>query len=145
MSRISSERSSTLIPSVRFEPASSLMIFSSAPIWLGEGSLSKMTTSALLLLATRAISFALPVPMYVPESGRWRRWMMRATSCAPAVFASDASSPSGSRGSAVDFGRITPTSTALSWRTVSSVRFSSDKVGPLLARVWRRNRMIGPS
>src|SRR3954447_20500702 len=44
---------------------------------------------------------------------------------APAVLASDASSPSGSRGSAVDPGRITPTSTARSWRTDNSVRFSS--------------------
>src|SRR5438045_289020 len=46
---------------------------------------------------------------------------------APAVLASDASSPSGSRGSAVDFGRITPTSTAFSVRTDNSVRFSSAK------------------
>src|SRR3954452_8565655 len=49
---------------------------------------------------------------------------------APAVLASDASSPSGSRGSAVEPGRITPTSTARSWRTDNSVRFSSAKSVP---------------
>src|SRR5688572_17423760 len=53
--------------------------------------------------------------------------MICPTTFAPAVFASDASSPSGSRGSAVDPGRITPTSTAFSWRTDNSVRFSSAK------------------
>ena len=51
------------------------------------------------------------------------------TTFAPAVLASDASSPSGSRGSAVESGRITPTSTARSWRTDNSVRFSSANLG----------------
>src|SRR5947207_5567420 len=51
--------------------------------------------------------------------------MTEPTTFAPAVLASDASSPSGSRGSAVERGRITPTSTARSCLTVSSVRLSS--------------------
>src|SRR5688572_8004723 len=90
-----------------------------------------MTTSAFFCLASPAISLALPLPMYVPESTRWRFWRTWPTTFAPAVWAREPSSPSGSRGSAVDFGRITPTSTAFSWRTDNSVRFSSAKVsGP---------------
>src|SRR5437763_92894 len=53
--------------------------------------------------------------------------MIRPTTLAPAVRARDSSSPSGSRGSAVDLGRITPTRTARSCRTVNFVRFSSAK------------------
>src|SRR4051812_37693834 len=56
------------------------------------------------------------------------------TTRAPAVLANEASSPNGSRGSAVDFGRITPTRIARSWRTDSSVRFSSDNVVVLPVR-----------
>src|ERR1051325_8751026 len=50
-----------------------------------------------------------------------------ATTLAPAVLASDDSSPSGSRGSALDFGRMTPTRMARSCLTESSERLSSDK------------------
>ena len=63
MSRISSDRSITLIPSPNFRPANSLMIFSSCPICDGERSLSKMTTSASSATASWAISSALPLPM----------------------------------------------------------------------------------
>ncbi len=63
MSRISSDRSITLIPSPYGRPASSLMIFSRLPICDGDKSLSKMTTSASSLMARRAISSALPLPM----------------------------------------------------------------------------------
>src|SRR4051812_4322314 len=51
---------------------------------------------------------------------------MLPTTFAPAVLARLANSPSGSRGSAVDLGRITPTSIARSCLTVSSDRLSSD-------------------
>src|SRR5687768_4878094 len=54
---------------------------------------------------------------------------------APAVLASDASSPSGSRGSAVLLGRITPTRIARSCLTVNSVRFSSDNAPPYQAYI----------
>ena len=47
------------------------------------------------------------------------------TTFAPAVLAREASSPNGSRGSALDLGRMTPTRTARSWRTESLVRLSS--------------------
>src|SRR6185436_15839554 len=65
------------------------------------------------------------------------------TTFAPAVLASDASSPSGSRGSAVERGRITPTSTARSCRTVSSVRFSSAMGGLAAADSTRSCTICG--
>src|SRR5580704_15377755 len=62
---------------------------------------------------------------------RWRRCSMVPTTFAPAVLAREASSPRGSRGSAVDLGRITPTRMARSRRTVSSVRVLWATVGIL--------------
>src|SRR5450432_1761980 len=71
-----------------------------------------------------------------------------ATTFAPAVFASDASSPSGSRGSAVEFAKITPTKIARSCLTDNFVRLSSANtsskgsisfIGPIeydSAKVW---------
>src|SRR5258706_7911628 len=55
---------------------------------------------------------------------RWRRWTTWPTTLAPAVLARETSSPRGSRGSALDLGRMTPTRMARSclterWERVS--------------------------
>jgi hypothetical protein len=66
------------------------------------------------------------------------------TTLAPAVLARDANSPSGSRGSAVDPGKMTPTKTAFSCRTDSSVRFSSanDEPFPMDETEYAKNAVV---
>ena len=100
MSSISAVRSITLTPS-------RVSRFLS---WLPVSSSSNITSSASVSLHNRLSSSTLPLPIYVALSGVRRFCMLRATTFAPAVFASSASSSIVSYPSS--FSR--PTSTVLS-------------------------------
>ena len=114
MSRMSAVRSMTF--------TSLGTVFSRFDCWDGESSSSKMTTSAANERQSCATSSALPDPTNVRGFGASRRWVVVATTVAPAVFARRSSSARLSSSDQSPSPRSMPTKTARSSGSVVSFR-----------------------
>ena len=97
------------------------MTFSRLACWEGVSSSSKMTRSASCDRASSAISSALPVPTKVRGLGASKRWVVVATTSAPAVSARRSSSAREDSKGHGSPGRSTPTRTARSRRSSALV------------------------